>query len=153
MKKILVIGVMVFLGIVFSACQTAVEKTSENKPVAESVQDEEPRSEGEVERLGDFVGKSDHITNGQVTIEAFHTDKEDKYSVVLGSSFDFDGAPAPVVALGEDGYKKDTILGKLRKNKGSQEYEIPAKIDPKDYNEVWIWCTQFDVPLGVAKLK
>ncbi|WP_432612907.1 DM13 domain-containing protein, partial [Litoreibacter halocynthiae] len=35
---------------------------------------------------------------------------------------------------------------------GASTYKIPAGIDPDDYNEVWIWCEKFNVPLGVAKL-
>ncbi|MEM9792879.1 MAG: DM13 domain-containing protein, partial [Pseudomonadota bacterium] len=37
-------------------------------------------------------------------------------------------------------------------NTGRSQYEIPSSIDVSAYNEVWIWCERFNVPLGVAKL-
>lgn len=98
---------------------------------------------------GKFEGKTKHKASGTALIEKA---ADGGFQVTLGDDFDFDGAPTPVVALGIDGYKKDTILGKLTKNKGKQTYSIPASIDASKYNEVWIWCTKFNVPLGLAKL-
>ncbi|MCB1403372.1 MAG: DM13 domain-containing protein, partial [Rhodobacteraceae bacterium] len=66
--------------------------------------------------------------------------------------FAFDGAPDPKVALGQDGYRKDTLLGPLRSETGAQSYALPEGLDPAAYNEIWIWCERFDVPLGVATL-
>ena len=95
-------------------------------------------------RLGTFTGKSNHVTTG--TVEVLKTE------VVLLDDFSFDGAPDPKVALGKDGYDKDTLMGLLKSNSGKSSYAIPAGVNPDDYNEVWIWCEKFNVPLGVAKL-
>jgi hypothetical protein len=43
-------------------------------------------------------------------------------------------------------------LGKLKGNKGSQNYAVPADIDPARYSSVSIWCDRFDVSFGAAEL-
>ncbi|MEM9371265.1 MAG: DM13 domain-containing protein, partial [Pseudomonadota bacterium] len=40
----------------------------------------------------------------------------------------------------------------LAASTGEQVYVIPAGLDVADFNEIWIWCEKFSVPLGVAKL-
>lgn len=95
-------------------------------------------------RLGKFKGASNHKTTGTAEIA--------DGKVNLLDDFTFDGAPDPKVALGKDGYDPKTLMTLLKSNKGASSYEIPAGIDPADYNEVWIWCEQYNVPLGVAKL-
>ncbi|CAL9507287.1 hypothetical protein SUDANB105_03538 [Streptomyces sp. enrichment culture] len=43
-------------------------------------------------------------------------------------------------------------LGKLKGNKGSQNYPVPEDIDPARYRSVTIWCDRFDVSFGAAEL-
>ncbi|MGI5427339.1 DM13 domain-containing protein [Streptomyces sp. CA-179760] len=43
-------------------------------------------------------------------------------------------------------------LGKLKGNKGSQNYTVPADVDPSRYTSVSIWCDRFDVSFGAAAL-
>ncbi|MFD3807783.1 DM13 domain-containing protein [Streptomyces sp. NPDC058611] len=43
-------------------------------------------------------------------------------------------------------------LGKLKGNKGDQNYAIPAGVNPADYTSVTIWCDRFDVSFGAAAL-
>ena len=43
-------------------------------------------------------------------------------------------------------------LGKLRAFKGSQNYEIPAGVNLKDFPSVVIWCAQFGVLISPADL-
>ncbi|UUU26961.1 DM13 domain-containing protein [Streptomyces sp. DSM 40750] len=43
-------------------------------------------------------------------------------------------------------------LGKLKGNKGSQNYTVPADVDPSRYTSVSIWCDRFDVSFGAARL-
>ncbi|MFC8197883.1 DM13 domain-containing protein [Streptomyces sp. NPDC060006] len=43
-------------------------------------------------------------------------------------------------------------LGKLKGNKGSQNYPLPADVDPSRYTSVSIWCDRFDVSFGAAEL-
>ena len=95
-------------------------------------------------RLGSFTGSSGHTTTGTAEIA--------DGKVNLLADFTFDGAPDPKVALGRDGYDPNTLMGLLTSNSGASSYTIPAGIDASQYNEVWIWCEQYNVPLGVAKL-
>lgn len=44
-------------------------------------------------------------------------------------------------------------LGKLKGNKGDQNYAIPAGVDVAKYGRAVIWCKRFSVPFGVASLK
>lgn len=43
-------------------------------------------------------------------------------------------------------------LGKLKGNKGSQNYALPRDVDPSNYDSVSIWCDRFDVSFGAAQL-
>ncbi|MFD3540126.1 DM13 domain-containing protein [Streptomyces sp. NPDC058662] len=43
-------------------------------------------------------------------------------------------------------------LGKLKGNKGDQNYEVPPEVDLSRYSSVSIWCDRFDVSFGAAAL-
>ncbi|MGW0469487.1 DM13 domain-containing protein [Streptomyces sp. NPDC003027] len=43
-------------------------------------------------------------------------------------------------------------LGKLKGNKGDQNYALPAGVDWSAYTSVSIWCDRFDVSFGAAEL-
>lgn len=47
---------------------------------------------------------------------------------------------------------KYVSLGKLKGNKGDQNYEIPADVNLAEYTSVTIWCDRFDVSFGAAEL-
>ena len=99
---------------------------------------------------GTFVGSSGHTTKGRVVV--MKTAKETV--VILESDFNFDGAPDPKVGFGKNGaYDDRGELAALQSNNGRQVYSVPASVNTADYNEVYIWCEQFSVPLGVAKLQ
>jgi hypothetical protein len=48
---------------------------------------------------------------------------------------------------------KYVSLGKLKGNKGDQNYTLPADLDLGQYTSVSIWCDRFDVSFGAAALK
>lgn len=98
---------------------------------------------------GSFTGASNHKTSGTVAI----VEDGGSHKVVFKDNFLFDGAPDPKIAFGNNGFVKSTIIAKLAKVKGAQEYAVPASIDVSKFNEVWIWCEKFNVPLGMAKIK
>ncbi|MCB5183286.1 DM13 domain-containing protein [Streptomyces sp. SMC 277] len=61
------------------------------------------------------------------------------------------------VKPGTEGWKvfddgKHISLGKLKGNKGDQNYEIPAGLDLATYTSVTIWCDRFSVSFGAAEL-
>ena len=47
---------------------------------------------------------------------------------------------------------KYVSLGKLKGNKGDQNYVLPAGTDPAEYTSVSIWCDRFNVSFGAAEL-
>ena len=99
---------------------------------------------------GTFTGASDHITTGGV--EVIKND-DGSHTVVLAADFSLDGAPDPRVGFGKDvKYDTATGMGLLKSLNGKQSFTVPAGVDPADYNEVYIWCLKFSVPLGVAAL-
>jgi hypothetical protein len=53
-------------------------------------------------------------------------------------------------ALFDDGRYLDA--GKLKGNKGNQNYPLPAGTDLAGYTSVSIWCDRFDVSFGAAAL-
>jgi electron transfer DM13 len=101
------------------------------------------------EVTGTFTGASGHATTGSV--EVVKTD--DGWEVRLKDDFTFDGAPDPRVGFGIAGkFVALTDFEPLRSNSGAQIYKVPTGIDPAAFDEVYIWCRQYSVPLGVAKL-
>ncbi|MEM7422311.1 MAG: DM13 domain-containing protein [Pseudomonadota bacterium] len=104
--------------------------------------------DAQVTAAGAFAGRSNHVTTGSAAIAR----QGGQWVVVLGPDFFFDGAPDPHVALGKNGYDKNASLAKLQSNNGQQIYAIPAGLDVANFSEIWIWCDQFSVPLGVASL-
>lgn len=97
---------------------------------------------------GTFAGASDHITSGSVSVIWTGS----AWVISLGPDFSLDGAPDPVVGLGRNGYDPAAKLGALQSDTGAQTYILPAALDIGDYLQVYIWCEQFSVPLGVADL-
>ncbi|MEV4440533.1 DM13 domain-containing protein [Streptomyces sp. NPDC049577] len=47
---------------------------------------------------------------------------------------------------------KHVSLGRLKGNKGDQNYPIPADVRFSEYTSVTIWCARFDVSFGAAAL-
>jgi hypothetical protein len=61
------------------------------------------------------------------------------------------------VKPGEDGWEvfddgKHLDAGKLKGNKGNQNYLLPAGTDLAGYTSVSLWCDRFDVSFGAAEL-
>lgn len=97
-------------------------------------------------RLFSFKGINNHTVTGTAEIAGT--------TVNLLDDFVFDGAPDPKIALGKDGeYDPATLSGPLKADTGPSSYELPAGINPDDYNEVWVWCERFSVGLAIAEAK
>ncbi|CTQ51587.1 Electron transfer DM13 [Roseibium album] len=104
-----------------------------------------PALAGDKGRTGNFSGRSNHVTTGKAELSG--------NKVVLKSDFSLDGAPDARVGLGRNGkYDANADLGALKNLTGKQSYRVGSGIDTADYDEVYIWCRKFNVPLGVAKL-
>ncbi|MEM9058891.1 MAG: DM13 domain-containing protein [Pseudomonadota bacterium] len=126
------------------ACAPAAQQAKPAAPTVTLAQ----AADAAVTARGTFEGKSKHITTGHASIGRVGK----QWVVILEDDFTFDGAPDPRVALGSNGYDKNAQLALLSSNAGKQVYAIPAGLDVANFNEVWIWCKKFSVPLGLAKL-
>lgn len=94
---------------------------------------------------GEFVGAGGHETSGTAVIEG--------RTVSLADDFTFDGAPDPKLAFGNSETADEaTIFSPLRSNTGQQSYQLPANIQPADHTHLYLWCEQYSVPLGRARL-
>jgi len=79
-------------------------------------------------------------------LENFHAANGPDLRVMLSAS----PAPRSPTALNEGGLALD--LGRLKGNVGSQNYAIPAGIDPGRYNSVVIYCRRFGLVFSTATL-
>jgi Electron transfer DM13 len=105
--------------------------------------------------VGSFVSQ-EHTTSGQALVvdvpgggrtlrfEGFDTSNGPDLRVYLSTA----QADADWKAFDDDFVE----LGKLKGNKGDQNYEIPAGLDLGKYGRAVIWCKRFSVPFGVAAL-
>lgn len=97
-------------------------------------------------RLFTFQGINNHTVTGTAEIAGT--------TVNLLDDFVFDSAPDPRVALGKDGVYDpatvQTVVLEPGQYKGASSWELPAGVNPDDYNEVWIWCERFSVGLAIA---
>src|SRR3989338_11642247 len=92
---------------------------------------------------GVFTG-FDRIHTGSGNVNVIQVG--DRYIIRFEENFDVANGPDLYVGFGKDGeYIKDSEIGKLKGNIGSQNYELHAGADLTDYNEVWIWCKAFAV--------
>ena len=68
-------------------------------------------------------------------------------------NFESTNGPDLFVYLATDTDATDFVdLGRLKGNKGNQNYEIPEGTNPEDYSHVLIWCKQFGVLFGSADI-
>ena len=143
-KKLLTTISFTLLAVTAAACSAPTSTPTNTAPVAVQA-----ATSAAVVSSGTFSGRSDHITTGQVTLEKTATG----YQLSFAANFSLDGAPDPVVAIGNNGvYLKANKLGALKDKTGRQTYILPASFTPGQFSQVYVWCEQFDVPLGIADL-
>jgi Electron transfer DM13 len=70
---------------------------------------------------------------------------------------EFETSPGPdlrvyLVTGSADDHGDVIDLGGLKGNKGNQQYEVPASVDPERHRTVVIWCRAFSVAFGSASL-
>lgn len=94
-----------------------------------------------------------HYGQGKVTVYERTVFLEADFKVGPGPKFHVYLVPKPGIRASAD--VKDAIfvdLGRLRSFEGSQKFQIPAGLDPKQYPSVVIWCEQFGVLISPADL-
>lgn len=151
----------------FASPQTTVVPTTSNAPASTTTvttpadtdvtttteptttQPQEPVAIGD----GAFYG-IDHSASGTATIYEFGG------AHVLRFEDDTDIQNGPdlyVWVLADDAYASGVPsgyidLGKIKGNKGGQNYELPVDFDPAVHRFVLIWCERFDVPFAAAPI-
>ena len=95
-----------------------------------------------------LIGESLHDTVGTISLYQ----SNEPAVVVFEPNFRFAAAPGTVVALGKNGYRPETVLGPLLRNHGRQAYSVPAHLKIPGFNEVWLWNTRDNQPLGLGRL-
>lgn len=99
---------------------------------------------------GTFKGLKGYGTKGGVTVSK---NADGSHTVTLASNFSMKQAPDPQIGFGNNGkYAKGTNISLLKSNKGAQSFKVPASIDVSQFNEVYVYCVQYSVPMGVAKI-
>jgi len=102
----------------------------------------------EVIHSANFVGENDHEVSGGVQI----VQKGDNQYLVLQKDFEFDGAPDPKIGFSQDDqFVEASLFSGLNQDEGKQIYRLPADFDATAYDEVTLWCDEFDVSLAEAK--
>ncbi|BDQ30366.1 hypothetical protein NZNM25_09920 [Nitrosopumilus zosterae] len=100
---------------------------------------------------GIFIGVGDGIHDAQG--DAYTIPLEDKNNILRLENFESTNGPDLYVYLSTDDNASDIVnLGKLKANKGNQNYDIPEGTDLQKYNKVLIWCKTFSVLFGSAGL-
>jgi len=120
----------------------------------DKVADERMDSQPTVERTGTFRDADNfHRGSGNATIYVLPDGKR----VLRFEDFTVTNGPALSVYLvrSADGNVDSGFLdlGKLKGNKGNQNYEIPANIDLRSYGSVIIRCVPFGVTFATASLQ
>ena len=94
-----------------------------------------------------LAGAGSHNAAGMVAI----TKDKNGNPVLAMTDLKVDKVPDGRVYLAKDGdYTKGVDLGKLTTFSGHVEFQIPANVNPQDYNSVVIWCKKFSVEIGHA---
>ncbi|GAB2681867.1 DM13 domain-containing protein [Nocardia goodfellowii] len=110
--------------------------------------------------IGRFISH-EHSTSGSLVVlklpDGGHVLRLDDLDTSDGPDLHVWLTDAPVIdgrdgwGVFDDGAYLD--LGKLKGNKGSQNYTIPAGTDLTKYTSVSIWCDRFNVSFGAAALE
>jgi len=96
--------------------------------------------------MGEFVSDA-HPTSGKAKVNSDKT-------ILTFENFKTDNGPKLLVYLATDTNSTEYInLGDLKGLEGNFTYSIPAGTDLSTYNIVNIWCVDFSVNFGYAKLK
>ena len=101
---------------------------------------------------GAFVGADAIIHKAEGTAKLVRT-KTNEFIMRFDENFKASNGPDLYVRLIKMGdYNTYVELGRLKGNIGSQNYKIPVGTDLSQYDSVIVWCKQFGVLFGTAKL-
>ena len=101
--------------------------------------------------IGNFVGAGDEFHNAEGVAKIIQL--ADGTDILRLENFKTTNGPDLYVYLSTDKTNADIVNpGRLKGNKGNQNYLIPAGTDITKYNTALIWCRAFSVIFGSAQL-
>jgi len=96
-----------------------------------------------------LMGSGGHHAAGKVS---FGMGMKSKNALTL-SDIKVDKVPDGYVYLTKDGdHMHGVELGMLKQFSGTVSFDLPADVNPDDYDSVVIWCKKFNVEIGRADL-
>jgi hypothetical protein len=136
------LGVALLLGV--NACAGSNEMMGRDKTMDKGMD-----STMENKADGMLMGSEGHHAAGQATLGMGMGDK----TVLTLSDIKVDKVPDGIVYLTKHAdHRQGVELGRLEQFSGTVSFEVPAGVNPDDYDSVVIWCRKFDVEIGRAYL-
>jgi len=103
---------------------------------------------------GTFMGSGDGFHNTEGLVKIIPLKDGDGSSILRLENFKSTNGPNVHIYLAADKTASDFIdLGRLKANNGNQNYDIPFGTNLTKYNMALIWCKDFSVLFGSAKLR
>lgn len=137
-----VIAVVILLAFKYSPVLFQ-KKVSEKAPITSS------NEQTTTIASGIFSGLTTYNAQGKATIIRTGT----KNYLRFGDDFKAEIGPDTHIFFGKDGVRDAKAeVAVLKGSQGSQNYEIPTRIELSSYNEVWIHCNQVSVDFAKAPL-
>ena len=102
-------------------------------------------------RMGTFSGLNGYTVEGTAVLER----SGDQAMVVFNEDFRSQSGPGLYVYLSPNANNVTggLSLGELKATTGTQEYPIPAGVNPNDFDHVLVYCQPFRVPFGTASFQ
>ncbi|MDJ0463531.1 DM13 domain-containing protein [Streptomyces sp. H27-C3] len=137
----------------------AVDESAESPSGAPAANASKPPRAPETLATGEFISH-EHRTSGKVRILQL----PDGSRTLRLTGLDTSNGPDLRVWITDAPVKEGTAgwgvfddgkyesLGRLKGNKGDQNYALPAALDLDRYGSVSIWCDRFNVSFGAAEL-
>lgn len=159
MKKIILFSLLVLSGVLlffawYIFSPLFIDRVVDEKlPITEKEDRPIVEAEGIKElsniTLGSFVdADSFHKVSGEVSLVNL-----EERSYIRFEEFSSTNGPDLFVYLSKDLEAEEFIdLGELKGNIGNQNYELPEGTSLEEYPYVLIWCKQFSVLFGSAKI-
>ncbi len=94
-----------------------------------------------------LMGSDGHHAAGKVSFDMGMNNAH----VLTLSDIKVDKVPDGYVYLAKDGdWKHGVQVGMLKQFTGTVSFDLPAGVNPEDFNTVVIWCKKFNVEIGRA---
>jgi hypothetical protein len=107
----------------------------------------EKKKEMEKKRHAMLKGSDGHHASGKVSFGMGMNNAQ----VLILSDIKVDRVPDGYVYLAKDGdWMHGVEVGMLKQFSGTVSFDLPADVNPDDYDTVVIWCKKFDVEIGRA---